>query len=387
MNDEIPMKSPDVDRNQEPAALLTSDLASSKNNNFQDAWQKTKHTKITADKLITELSKDGIAVKLNAEKEVLNSEILRHSLVELRKQWNKFGNFHMTSIGLNWILCSFKSLEAMEEVLSGGPWFVGGYIVGMDKWSPYFNPKSFKGISAPVWIRLPCFPLYCWDEENIIHFASRIGAPMLLDGNSFKWGKREFAWCGKVGHDSKVCPDIVRKKAVEQGGNMAEVVKNGEDVMEMQGEDGDYGPWIHVKFKNKRIRNDNMTMAGRNGKNNAFDQVKKNVAKDVSIEESGKENAAECELGISTANKFDALLEDVEEGEVRELPCVEQQQESGAVDLPEKIDVVASQGNSLVKTKLVKELKSLGPLEPEHRKKRKEGGQEKRGFLVSQGNY
>ncbi|XP_020704540.1 uncharacterized protein LOC110115610 [Dendrobium catenatum] len=286
-----------------------------------------KHIKITTDKLITELLEDGIAVKLNAEKEVLNSEILRHSLVvkvlgdrvsfplcsmELRKQWRKFGNFHMTSIGLNWILCSFKSLEAMDEVLSGGPWFVGGYIVGMDKWSPHFDPKSFKGISAPIWIRLPCLPLYCWDEENIIRIASRVGVPMILDGNSFKWGKREFArvcvclnmenslphgiWvdkiagrffqkieyekidsicyqCGKVGHDSKICPDIVRKKTAEQDGNRAEVGKNKEGMMESRGEDGDYGPWIHVKFKNRRIRNGNLTMAGRNGKNNAVSML------------------------------------------------------------------------------------------------------------------
>ncbi|XP_020701168.1 uncharacterized protein LOC110113082 [Dendrobium catenatum] len=205
---------------------------------------------------------DGVAVKLNAEKENMNSKVLKFLLVvkvlgnkisfpmcsvELRRHWNKFGNFHMTSLGMNWILCSFISEEAMDEVLNGGPWYVGGYIVGMDKWSTSFNPNSFNGITAPVWIRLPCLPLYCWDEENITRIASKIGVPMYVDGNSFRWGKHEFVrvcirlnlenslpkgvwidgiagrffqhieyekidmlcfYCGKVGHDKDLCPEI-----------------------------------------------------------------------------------------------------------------------------------------------------------------------------------
>ncbi|PKU87597.1 hypothetical protein MA16_Dca016916 [Dendrobium catenatum] len=99
----------------------------------------------------------------------------------------------MTSLGMNWILCSFKSEEAMEEVFNGGPWFVGGYIVGMDKWTASFNPNSFKEITAPVWICFPSLPLYCWDEENISRIVSRIGVPMYVDGNSFRWSKHEFA--------------------------------------------------------------------------------------------------------------------------------------------------------------------------------------------------
>ncbi|PKU73524.1 hypothetical protein MA16_Dca008088 [Dendrobium catenatum] len=99
----------------------------------------------------------------------------------------------MTSLGMNWILCPFKSEEAMEEVYNGGPWYVGRFIVGMDKWSPSFNPNSLKGITKPIWIRFPCLPLFCWDEENIARIASRIGVPMYVDGNLFRWGKREFS--------------------------------------------------------------------------------------------------------------------------------------------------------------------------------------------------
>ncbi|KAI0516109.1 hypothetical protein KFK09_008781 [Dendrobium nobile] len=92
--------------------------------------------------------------------------------------------------------------------MEGGPWFVGGNIIGLDKWTPSFNPESLKGLSAPVWILMPCLPLHCWDEQNISRIASMIGVPLYLDGNSFKWGKREYA---------KVCVRIDLDKNLPKG--------------------------------------------------------------------------------------------------------------------------------------------------------------------------
>ncbi|XP_028554179.1 uncharacterized protein LOC114580518 [Dendrobium catenatum] len=72
----------------------------------------------------------------------------------------KFGGFHITSLGLDWFMCSFQSQEAMEEVLNGGPWYVGGFVIGLDKWTPNFSPYSLDGISSPTWVRLPHLPLH-----------------------------------------------------------------------------------------------------------------------------------------------------------------------------------------------------------------------------------
>ncbi|XP_020686286.1 uncharacterized protein LOC110102323 [Dendrobium catenatum] len=89
--------------------------------------------------------------------------------------------------------------------MEGGPWFIGGNIIGLDKWSPSFIPESLKGLSAPVLIRMPCLPLHCWDEHNICRIASMIRVPIYLDGNSFKWGKREYARvCIRIDLDKKL---------------------------------------------------------------------------------------------------------------------------------------------------------------------------------------
>ncbi|PKU81835.1 hypothetical protein MA16_Dca003851 [Dendrobium catenatum] len=91
---------------------------------------------------------DSDVVKLDMNKVAENVKLLQKSLVvkvfgkgiplslysiELRHRWDKFGKFHITSLGLECILCSFHSPQIMEEVLSGGPWYVGGHITGMDK--------------------------------------------------------------------------------------------------------------------------------------------------------------------------------------------------------------------------------------------------------------
>ncbi|KAI0498620.1 hypothetical protein KFK09_019510 [Dendrobium nobile] len=200
---------------------------------------------------------------------------------------------------MNWILHSFNTSEVVDEILNGGPWYVIGFIVGMDRWSLMFDPNSFKGISAPVWIRLPCLPLYCWDEDKIARNASCFGSPMYIDGNTFRWSKRKFArvcvridlekklsngvWvegsagrffqrveyekidllcyqCGRVGHDSKICLDNVILGIQDQTRKkMDTITVNGNNnVPESKPSviSSNYGSWIHVHFKNRRFKRD-----------------------------------------------------------------------------------------------------------------------------------
>ncbi|KAI0529111.1 hypothetical protein KFK09_001658 [Dendrobium nobile] len=171
-------------------------------------WKKKLHIKLDLKEDEVTLSDDGKAVKLKEELEVANAKRLSKSLVikmfgkevpshivawELRKQWKDFGQFYFTTLGKGWFLCSFSSKEMMEGVLSGGPWFINEHIIGMEKWSPKFNSSSTNRLSSPIWVRMPHLPLQCWNEKSIACIASRIGKPIMLDGNMFHWGRREFA--------------------------------------------------------------------------------------------------------------------------------------------------------------------------------------------------
>ncbi|KAL0910145.1 hypothetical protein M5K25_021088 [Dendrobium thyrsiflorum] len=171
-------------------------------------WSTKPYIKLNFKEGEVVLSDDGKAVRLNEVLEMTNSKKLSNSLVikvfgkdlpshvvawEIRRQWRNFGHFHFTSLGKGWFLCSFNSEVMMEVALSGGPWFVNGHIVGMERWSTDFSSSSLRGLTSPIWIRLPHLPLQCWDEENVARVASRIGEPLLLDGNMFHCGRREFA--------------------------------------------------------------------------------------------------------------------------------------------------------------------------------------------------
>ncbi|XP_028553176.1 uncharacterized protein LOC110103722 [Dendrobium catenatum] len=386
-------------------------------------WSKPKHIRIDFKNEQVELSDDGIVVKLNPVIEAKNSEVLKNSIVikvlggnvpysvcsfDLRKQWNKFGGFHMTSISMNWILCSFKTCEAVDEVLNGGPWYVNGCIV------------------APVWIRLPCLPLFCWDEDSLARIASRFGTPLYLDGNTFRWGKREFAricvkidlekklpngvWidglagrffqrveyekinllcyhCGHAGHELKTCPEKVVLGIKNQAmGNSEEVigeVRKTDGGIKTAVTNEEYGPWIHVQFKNKRVfkgvdgyRNNNSS------KNNVKDNFGKNDQNKVLQEQdaNGKENnahmeensvpgtnvdkgvvAENCKARICLNNSFSILNED------NDIVCHEEQEDSVKLLIKRKegmstdaVNEIKPSLNGSARVKLAKELKSLG---------------------------
>ncbi|XP_020700215.1 uncharacterized protein LOC110112360 [Dendrobium catenatum] len=195
---------------------------------------------------------------------------------------------------MGWYLCSFKSLEAMEGVISGGPWFVNGHIVGMERWAIDFSPSSTKGLTSPIWIRMPQLPLQCWDENNVAMITSMIGVPLMLDGNKFQWGRREFArfcvrveldkplplgvwveglggrffqkveyerissFCyegGLIGHDKSKCnkSKVVENKIVDTSSTLSQGNKKHDKEMK-----DSYGPWVHANYRRNKMLNREM---------------------------------------------------------------------------------------------------------------------------------
>ncbi|PKU66786.1 hypothetical protein MA16_Dca015046 [Dendrobium catenatum] len=169
----------------------------------------------------------------------------------------------------------------------------------MDRWTTGFSSSSFKGLTAPIWIRMPNLPLQCWDEFNICRIASMVGTPYLIDGNIFHWSRREFGrvcvrikldeklplgvWvegnlgkfyqnieyerlhtfcftCGKLRHlkedcSRKVSADNQIKLAIGNQANediLVEASKVKDTVSKSNANNvyngNGYGPWIHVEY-------------------------------------------------------------------------------------------------------------------------------------------
>ncbi|KAI0502711.1 hypothetical protein KFK09_017668 [Dendrobium nobile] len=282
-----------------------------------------------------------------------------------------------------------------EGVLSGGPWFVNGSIVGMEKWSLEFSTLSLKGLTSPIWIRMPHLPLQCWDEVNVARIASSIGKPLMI----LKAG-------GNPGTETNI--GVSREDKV---------------AGDVQGENSNpsYGPWIMwVKMAG--------THDDLNGKitlvNGNCDKVKDIVA-DTQLEEgeipdeeeeaaigrdfewlvnSTVEVADSIEapskiIGMFPAaihhvvpvclNKF-SMLDGVKEDRI-EGACVKIS--SGGCDsegvhpgcegslFTGRIGKGAGSSGDMVKRKLAKELRALGPIKISSRGRSVDGGSKKKGLL------
>ncbi|PKU65754.1 hypothetical protein MA16_Dca025446 [Dendrobium catenatum] len=141
-----------------------------------NVWHKKSNRRIADLDIGNCLMKDGETIKLHEENVMKNTKKLQNSLVikvfgdnilayvinsKIKRQWLYLGKFNLTWLGKGWILCSFEDEEALDLVLSNGQWFVKGQIIGVEKRSTSFTPDSLKGLTTPIWIRMPSLPLQC----------------------------------------------------------------------------------------------------------------------------------------------------------------------------------------------------------------------------------
>ncbi|XP_020684675.1 uncharacterized protein LOC110101216 [Dendrobium catenatum] len=314
--------------------------------------------------------------------EAKNSQILKNSVVikvlgnnvpfsvcstELRRQWSKFSGFYLTSIA--------------------------------------FDLNTFKGVSALVWIRLTCLLLYCWYEDNIARIASCLGTLMYIDGNTFRWGKWKFArvcvridlekklmngvWvdgstgrffqqveyekidllcyqCGSVGHDRKICPENVTIGIQDQALRETDGVNENSEKVVSDSKTSmirfEYGPWIHVQFKNRRGNREGIKVV---------DEKVADLGKTVLV--LGVYSETENSVGDKNSdtiltNRFAVLGDSIEEECMGNHAEVYKTEEGGLEIMDPNVN-----NSNVSNFKLSKKLRSLGPDESNYKKKKRDG--------------
>ncbi|KAI0488576.1 hypothetical protein KFK09_028414 [Dendrobium nobile] len=343
-------------------------------------WKRKPYTRLDFNEDDQVFAEDGKTVKLVEDKEVANSQKLRNSLIIK---------------GRGWFLCSFESTEMMEGVLSGGPWFVNGSIVGMEKWSLEFSTLSLKGLTSPIWIRMPHLPLQCWDEVNVARIASSIGT--WVESISGKFYQR-FEYekiltlcygCGMVGH---LKPDCRLKAGGNSGTKMnIGVSREDKEVGEVQGENSDhsYGPWIMVK---KKLNRKTVIQKEKPIPVKKYDKVEDIIA-DTQLEE-GEIPGEEEEAATGRDSKW-LVNSAVEVADSIEAPSkiIGVHPISGRSVAAEsvkgcegslftgRIEKEVGSSGDMVKRKLAKELRALGHIKINSRGRSVDGVSKKKGLL------
>lgn len=194
----------------------------------------------------------------------------------------------------------FGLVEDYENVIKGGPWFIGGHFLTVRAWEPNFKPTNAVCNMVVVWIRLPQLPFIYYNPGVLKEIGNAIEAVLRVDSNTASEVRSRFAriciqvnldkslittillervvqevlyegistlcfFCGRVGHQQEGCPFTINirtptteveesnanadqfESSREDGAASQEVGKVGSDL---KGDGKEtYGPWLLVKRK------------------------------------------------------------------------------------------------------------------------------------------
>ena len=201
---------------------------------------------------------------------------------KLKFLWKAYGNVSCVDLGEGFFLIRFDSRNSFEEVLKGGPWFIGEHFLSLRPWSPNFRASEASVSSIAVWVRLPELPVEYYHKEALLLIGSDLGPVLRVDVNTATGTRGRFAriciqldikkplartirvgkakvaviyegigllcfFCGKIGHREEWCPC----KVTETTGNMQPEDRNTpctEEVDKIKG----FGPWMIVSRRKRQ---------------------------------------------------------------------------------------------------------------------------------------
>lgn len=130
-------------------------------------------------------------------------------LAKLEIMWSLHGHFfELTDLGNNCYCLRGLTEDKRIMILTGGPWQLAGSFLSIRKWIPNFRSDKDKIESTVTWVRILNLPIELFRESVIHKFASCIGDPIKIDGNTFEAKKGRFA---------RFCVEIETNKPLQLG--------------------------------------------------------------------------------------------------------------------------------------------------------------------------
>ena len=208
---------------------------------------------------------------------------------KIRSMWNPRGGMDCIDLGFDFYLIKFENRDDVDNVLKGGPWFIGQHFLAIRQWEPEFHASTATLSSVAVWIRLPELPIEFYEYNALMKIGKAIGPVLRIDANTANGVRGRFARlcvqvnldkplpksiflgrlkqsimyegigtlcfeCGRIGHGREVCPFLVRGQSrgvQEEHGSGSQEVQSGvaaTPVVEetAASQQDEYGEWMIV---------------------------------------------------------------------------------------------------------------------------------------------
>ena len=75
--------------------------------------------------------------------------------LKINALWRPTAKMDCVNLGKDYFLIRFHSPNDYDNVLKGGPWFVGEHFLAIKPWEPYFRASGDNLTLVAVWVRFP----------------------------------------------------------------------------------------------------------------------------------------------------------------------------------------------------------------------------------------
>ena len=202
----------------------------------------------------------------------------------IHSSWAPTGRMDCIDLGLDNYIVNFEKPVDMDNVLKGGPWFIGHQFLAITQWEPRFKASTAEFSSVAVWIRLPELPIEFYEPSALLKIGKAIGPVLRIDANTANGVRGRFAricvqvnldkplirklylgkieqfvqyegintlcfLCGRIGHKREACPQLIKETTNDIGKDQSQESDSKGDANHthkgVKNNEG-YGDWMVV---------------------------------------------------------------------------------------------------------------------------------------------
>ncbi|CAN1122463.1 hypothetical protein LINPERHAP1_LOCUS6649 [Linum perenne] len=199
--------------------------------------------------------------------------------------WKPLGHMHIVDLDRNCFLVKFANEQDYFKALTGGPWMLLDHYLIVHQWDHSFRVSEDLPKKMVVWVRFPHLPIHFYHPQVLTFLGNLIGKTIKIDFNTQRAERGKFARiaveidlsellapvveldgalqtveyenmpllcfeCGMVGHEIHNCPSGAR--AITHVADSS--TEGAAAVVSDLPAAGNYGPWMVVERKSRRIR-------------------------------------------------------------------------------------------------------------------------------------